>query len=431
MNTGEFVWGCFPFSTSGYDLQALSSGLPRDEINQALGLIGPRERQQIVALARDLPEAYVFGVFALSLRSGASVVGWVFATGQDMHGRKGIYAIHGHYSDGTQFLAPYQILERVLAKGQLRARWAPEDLKHLAAGKSKRIDGRAIADEEDAGCQRSASWCAALSDNWPMTGSGTQHSAGGLVLNGDFVSLQHPKDARSNMVAKPTSRHKRKRVAAIVATACAVACMGGCALYMSIRQEPEPPAPPPRESQPSSTTWAVEPNKVVAWCADSWGCRTHADEQLPAPRMKRVLDDVLKTMPDAADQAVVDAWVSSRPVGEAADAAAVAAFVKRLRDGFVAAAAINPPENPMSQSETDEYFGKVGRALLGRDLPESRSHDLLFSVQKELADSARYVALAPLQRGIAEDSSLTPRQKKELLDAIRAYRAAVSLVSGE
>ncbi len=181
--------------------------------------------------------------------------------------------------------------------------------KDFKSGESKQSDGHAISAEEDAGCQRSASWCATLSDNWPMTGSGTQHSAGGLVLNGDFVSLQHPKDARSNMVAKPTSRHKRKRVATIVAAACAVACMGGCALYMSIRQEPEPPVPPPRESQPSSTTWAVEPNKVVAWCADSWGCRPHADEQLPAPRMKRVLDDVLKTMPTAADQAVVDAWV--------------------------------------------------------------------------------------------------------------------------
>ena len=85
----------------------------------------------------------------------------------------------------------------------------------------------------------------------------------------------------------------------------------------------------------------------------------------------------------------------------------------------------------MSQRQTDEYFGQVGRALLGRDLPESRSHDLLFTVQKELADSARYVAIAPLQSGIAEDSSLTPPQKKELLDAIRAYRAAVSLISGE
>ncbi len=105
--------------------------------------------------------------------------------------------------------------------------------------------------------------------------------------------------------------------------------------------------------------------------------------------------------------------------------------MKSLRDGFAAAAAINPPENPMSQSETDEYFGQVGRALLGRDLPESRSHDLLFTIQKALADSARYVALAPLQSGLAEDSSLTPPQKKELLDAIRAYRSAVSLVSGD
>jgi hypothetical protein len=434
MSAEAFVWGCFPFSATGFDLQAVSSGVSRQEVEDALRLIASPERQRIAALARDLPESSIVGVFTMSLPAGETIVGWVFVTGRDAYGRKGIYAIHGYLLRGTPPVAPPLLLLRMIDEGRLRSTWKPADLDRVSAGQG--LDGkpRAAPDGEEANRRKAAAWSALLPDEAPAGEGRSGASQGWLVLDGNLLALQRGTGAKSRRSRRRPVRRK-SRFPAVLAVACAVVCMGGCALYMSTRKDTEPSPQPPAAPQPkpeaSSLSWAKEPHKVVAWCAEFWNCGTHAEEKLPAIRLQRVLKEVLAVLPDEADQVAIDAWVDSLPLGRAADAAGVATLVKRLREGFRLAAAVALPEDLGSQAETDAYFNAVAEALLGRELPDTRAHDILFTVQKELADSAKYVTVTDLQRGAMKDTSLKPSEKQRLLAAVRACRAAIELVSGD
>jgi hypothetical protein len=298
-------------------------------------------------------------------------------------------------------------------------------LEKLAKGEAVKPKKSLLNNAEKHNREVSEKWCMQLALPIYPGDRSTTETSDRLVLDGNLITLQSRTEEKSAAV---TDKPKGKTLLKLTPFAIAVIILGVIGCCMPKCREPEflpQPAPLPVSN---STDWVNEPNKMITSCAETWNCSAYTDEKRPALRMQLVLKDAIHSMPAKKDFDTMDDFLDSLHGMQSQDILGVAGVVKNIHKVFLSAEQEQLPQDLSSQIETEKYFHNLSKIMLGEDLPNTRVHDILWTVMERLDDSAGNLTTSDLRKAIRK--SAAGENKKELLSIADRFDYVLMLCNG-